>query len=134
MCRTNHPKMNCDSAIGQHLITNPKCAITYTYDSSRITGKASSSFHLIVLESVYIKTETQSCINKKSSFSHLGSSSKQVLIGYSKGRLDALFVISCVSTSGYIFRFTFLSLSNFSYSDECRMKTAFSMYKNAADF
>ena len=33
----------------------------------------------------------------------------------------------CLSTSGYIFRFTFRSLCNVSYSDECQTKTALSV-------
>ena len=49
--------MTCDSAIGQHLITNPECAKTNTDDNFRIIGQARSSFHLGVLESVYIKTQ-----------------------------------------------------------------------------
>ena len=79
MCKNSNSKMKSDSAIGQHLITNPECAKTYTYDIFRIIGQARSSFHLGVLESV----------------------------------------------SGYIFRFTFRSLSGISYSDECRKKKAF---------
>ena len=46
--------INCESAKGQHLITNPECAKTYTDDNFRIIGQARSSFHLDVLESVYI--------------------------------------------------------------------------------
>ena len=42
-----------ESAIGQHL-ANPECAKTYTDDNFRIIGQARSSFHLRVLESVYI--------------------------------------------------------------------------------
>ena len=49
-------KINCELAIG-HRITNPECAKTYTDDNFRITGQARSSFHLGVLESVYIKTQ-----------------------------------------------------------------------------
>ena len=56
MCN-NNPKINCDSTIGQRLITNPECAKTYTGDNFRIIGQARSSFHLIVLKSVYIKTQ-----------------------------------------------------------------------------
>ena len=46
----------------------------------------------------------------------------------------ALFIISCVSPSGYIFRFTFRSLSDVSYSDEYHTKKAFSMCKTAVAF
>ena len=57
MCKNISSKINCESAIGQHLITNPECAKTYTDDNFRIIGQARSSFHLGVLESVYIKTQ-----------------------------------------------------------------------------
>ena len=57
LCKKNKPKINCESAIGQHLIANPECAKTYTGDNFRIIGQARSSFHLSVLESVYIKTQ-----------------------------------------------------------------------------
>ena len=42
---------------GQHFITNPECAKTYTGDNFPMIGQARSSFHLSVLESVYIKTQ-----------------------------------------------------------------------------
>ena len=32
MCKNNNPKMTCDSAIGEHLITNPECAKKCIYD------------------------------------------------------------------------------------------------------
>ena len=57
ICKKNNFKINCESAIGQHLIANPECAKTYTDDSFRIIGQAISSVHLSVLESVYIKTQ-----------------------------------------------------------------------------
>ena len=47
----------CDSAIGQHLLENPDCAKYYNGDLFRIIGKARSSFHLAVLESIYISTK-----------------------------------------------------------------------------
>ena len=57
MCKNSISKMKSYSAKGQHLITNPECAKTYTDDKFRIIGQARSSFHLGVLESVYIKTQ-----------------------------------------------------------------------------
>ena len=56
-CPMADSQINCESAIGQHLITNPECAKTYTDDNFRIIGQARSSFYLCVLESVYIKTQ-----------------------------------------------------------------------------
>ena len=58
-------KINCESAIGQHLIINPECAKTYTDDNFRIIGQARSSFHLGVLESVYIKTRNPVLFRQK---------------------------------------------------------------------
>ena len=57
ICKKNNSKINCESAIGQHLIANPECAKTYTGDNFRMIGQARSSFHLSFLESVYIKTQ-----------------------------------------------------------------------------
>ena len=73
--------MKSDSAIGQHLITNPECAKAYTDDSFRIIGQARSSFHLGVLESVYIKTQNPVLCKQKEFVFHLDSSSKQWWIG-----------------------------------------------------
>ena len=64
--------MTSDSAIGQHLITNPECAKTYTDDSFRIIGQARSSFHLGVLESVYIKTQNPVLCKQKEFVFSLG--------------------------------------------------------------
>ena len=70
ICKNISSKINCESAIGQHLITNPECAKTYTDDNFRIIDQARSSFHLGVLESVYIKTQNQVlCIQKEFVFS-----------------------------------------------------------------
>ena len=68
---------NCESAIGQHLIANPECAKTYTDNNFRIIGQARSSFHLGVLESIYIKTQNPVLCRQKSLFSHWDSSSIQ---------------------------------------------------------
>ena len=59
MCKNNNAKLNCESTIGQHLITNPEGAKTYTDDNFRVSGQARSSFPICVLESVYIKTQNQ---------------------------------------------------------------------------
>ena len=57
ICKKNNSKINCESAIGQHLIANPECAKIYIDDNIRIIGQARSSFHLSVSESVYIKAQ-----------------------------------------------------------------------------
>ena len=57
--------MKSDSAMGHHLITNPECAKTFTDENFRIIGQARSSFHLRVLESVYIKTENPALCKQK---------------------------------------------------------------------
>ena len=77
MRKNNKSKINCESAIGQHLITNPECAKTYAENKFRIIGQARSSFHLSLSESVYIKTENPVLCRQKSSFSRRDSSSKQ---------------------------------------------------------
>ena len=51
-CKKNNSKINCESAIGQHLIANPERAKIYTDDNFRIIGQARSSFYLSVLDFV----------------------------------------------------------------------------------
>ena len=71
-CKNSNSKMKSDSAIGQHLLTNPECAKTYTDDNFRIIGQARSSFHLGVLESVYIKTQNPVLCKQKEFVFSLG--------------------------------------------------------------
>ena len=56
-CKSKITTKTCDSAIGQHLLENPDCAKNYNGDMFRIIGKVRSSFHLAVLESIYINTK-----------------------------------------------------------------------------
>ena len=72
LCKNNNSKINCESAIGQHLLTNPECAKTYTDDNFRIIGHGRSSFHLSVLESVYIKTQNPVLCKQKDFIFSLG--------------------------------------------------------------
>ena len=53
-------------------ITNPECAKTYTDDNFRIIGQGRSSFHLSVLESVYIKTQNPVLCKQKDFIFSLG--------------------------------------------------------------
>ena len=57
---------------GQHLITNPECAKTYTDDNFRTIGQARSSFRLSVLEYVYIKTQNPVLCRQKGLVFSLG--------------------------------------------------------------
>ena len=63
--KKNNAKINCESAIGEHLIANPERAKTYTDENFRIIGQARSSLHLSALESVYIKTQNPVLIRQK---------------------------------------------------------------------
>ena len=72
LCKNNNSKITCESAIGQHLLTNPECAKTYTDDNFRIIGQGRSSFHLGVLESVYIKTQNPVLCKQKDFIFSLG--------------------------------------------------------------
>ena len=51
---TNHEPI-CDSAIGQHLLTNQSCALHCSDDRFSILSKGRSAFHLSALEATYIK-------------------------------------------------------------------------------
>ena len=62
-CKSKITTKTCDSAIGQHLLENPDCAKNYNGDMFRIIGKSRSSFHLAVLESIYISTKKHSIGN-----------------------------------------------------------------------
>jgi len=70
VCKKNNSTINCESAIAQHLIANPECATTYTDENFRIIGQARLSFHLSVLESVYIKSQNPPLRRQKEFFSH----------------------------------------------------------------
>jgi len=79
--------------------------------------------------------KTQSCVDKKNLFYDWDSSSKQWLIGPNWPLLGPIRrILSYVTASGHIFRLTFRSLSDVSYSDECRTKKAFSMSKECCQF
>ena len=77
MCKNSNSKMKSDSAMGQHLITNPNCANTYSDDNFRTIGQARSSFYLSVLESVYIKTPNPVLCKQTEFIFSLDSSNKQ---------------------------------------------------------
>ena len=72
MCKNSDSKVKNDSAIGQHLIKDPECAKTYSDDNFRIIGQARSSFHLSVVESVYIKTQNPVLCKQKEFIVSLG--------------------------------------------------------------
>ena len=71
-CKNSNSKISCESAIGQYLLPHPECAKTYTDDNFRIFGQARSSFHLSVLESVYIKTQNPVLCKQKDFIFPLG--------------------------------------------------------------
>ena len=56
-CKSKITTKTCDSANGQHLLENPDCAQIYNGNMFRTIGKARSSFHLAVLESIYTSTK-----------------------------------------------------------------------------
>ena len=55
-CKRTDTKPDCDSAIGQHLLDNDRCALNYDDKRFSILAAARSSFHLNLLEATYIKT------------------------------------------------------------------------------
>ena len=64
-CRSRNTVKTSNSAIGQHLLDNPDCAKLYNNDMFRIIGRARSSFHLAVLESIYIQKKPPLCRQKE---------------------------------------------------------------------
>ena len=71
-CRSRNTVKTSDSAIGQHLLDNPDCEKLYNDDMFRIIGRARSSFHLAVLESIYIKTKKPPLCRQKEFVFSLG--------------------------------------------------------------
>ena len=55
-CKRTDTKPDCDSAIGQLLLDNDRCALNYNDKRFSILAAARSSFHLNLLEATYIKT------------------------------------------------------------------------------
>ena len=56
-CKQNDIKLDCDSAIGQHLLENDQCALNYDNKWFSILATARSSFHLNLLKAAYIKIQ-----------------------------------------------------------------------------
>ena len=71
-CRYRNTVKTIDSAIGQHLLDNPDCAKLYYDDIFRIIGRARSSFHLAVSESIYFQTKKPSLCRQKEFVFSLG--------------------------------------------------------------
>ena len=57
--------LHCDSAIGNHLLHNQKCASHYTDNQFFILSKAQSDFHLSVLESIFITHQKPNLCRQK---------------------------------------------------------------------
>ena len=57
-CKAKTPlhQLECDSAIGLHLLQNPDCAAHYHDRQFSILAKARNQFHLTSLEAIFIKT------------------------------------------------------------------------------
>ena len=62
---TPNPTQTCDSAIGLHLLLNASCAKHYHQDRFRLLARGRSSFHLSVLESIFIKTSSPDLCRQK---------------------------------------------------------------------
>ena len=64
-CKRKQPAPECDSAIGQHLLENDRCAINYNDDQFSILHTARSLFHLSLLEASYIKVRRPNLCKQK---------------------------------------------------------------------
>ena len=71
-CRSRNTVKTSEFAIGQHLLDNPDCAKLNNDDMFRIIGRARSSFHLAVLESIYIQTKKPPLYRQKEFVFSLG--------------------------------------------------------------
>ena len=57
ICKKKKSTNNCESTIEQHPSANPECGKTYADENFWIIEQARASFHLRVLESLYIKAQ-----------------------------------------------------------------------------
>ena len=64
-CKSSTLTQTCDSAIGLHLLLNASCAKHYHQDRFRILARGRSSFHLSILESIFIKTSNPDLCRQK---------------------------------------------------------------------
>ena len=80
ICKRNNSKINCELAIGQHLIANPECAKTYRRKFSDHWA-SKIVFSLKCLESVYIKTKNPVLCRQKEFVSALGLFKQTMLMG-----------------------------------------------------
>ena len=64
-CKRKDTKPRCDSAIGQHLLNNDQSALNYDNKRFSILVTARNSFHLNLLEAVYIKTQRPALCRQK---------------------------------------------------------------------
>ena len=53
------------SAIGQHLLQNPTCALKYNDNKFFVLARGRTSFHLFTLEATYIKTSKPNLCKQK---------------------------------------------------------------------
>ena len=103
----------------------------YTADKFRIIGQARSSFHLGVLESVYIKTQDPMLCRQKEFVFSLGLFNQEkgdgALIGYKNNESCAPFSSHVVFDPLLVIQVLLgvWQLSDISYSDECRTKKHF---------
>ena len=70
-CKAKTPlnQLECDSAIGLHLLQNPDCAAQYHYRQFSILAKARTQYHLAALEAIFIKTQ-QPILCRPKEFAH----------------------------------------------------------------
>ena len=54
-CKKTSTEINCDSAIGQHLLQNKTCANNFNTNQFSILAKARTQFHLSTLEATLIR-------------------------------------------------------------------------------
>ena len=54
-CKKTSTEINCDSAVGQHLLQNKTCANNFNTNQFSILAKARTQFHLSTLEATLIR-------------------------------------------------------------------------------
>ena len=64
----NLQKIDSSSAIGQHLINNPKCFKSYNVNNFKILSISRNKFHLKTLEAIYILSLKPDLCKKRNLF------------------------------------------------------------------
>ena len=106
--KTSLNQLECDSAIGLHLLQNPDCAAHYLDRQFSILAKARTQFHLAALEAIFIITQQPICAGRKNSSTLFKFYNNQLLGGVHTKFDNHPIKTSRKTIKGRIFRLQFI--------------------------